>query len=67
MKQHYIIKHFMADFREHDSEFHKNRKCTSCGKVSLSVIAAYQHYGVKHGGLDMILRKKALLDGQQEA
>ena len=67
MKQHYIIKHFMADFREHDSEFHKNRKCISCGKVSLSVIAAYQHYGVKHGGLDMILRKKALLDGQQEA
>ena len=64
MKQHYIIKHFMADFREHDSEFHKNKKCNSCGKVSLSVIAAYQHYGVKHGGLDMILRKKALLDGQ---
>ena len=64
MKQHYIIKHFMADFREHDSEFHTKRKCNSCGKVSMSVIAAYQHYGVKHGGLDMILRKKALLDGQ---
>ena len=62
MKQHYIVKHFMADFREHDSEFHKNKKCTSCGKVSQSVIAAYQHYGVKHGGLDMILRRKALLD-----
>ena len=64
MKQHYIIKHFMADFREHDSEFHTNRKCNSRGKVSMSVKAAYQHFGVKHGGLDMILRKKALLDGQ---
>ena len=61
MKQHYITKHFMADFREYDSEFHKNKKCNACGKVSLSVIAAYQHYGVKHGGLDMILRRKVLL------
>ena len=65
MKQHYIIRHFLADFKKHDSEIHKKKKCNICGKVCSSVRSAYLHYGVKHGGLDKILRKKAMLDGKE--
>ena len=65
MKQHYIIRHFLADFKKHDSEIHKKKKCNICGKVCSSVRSVYLHYGVKHGGLDKILRKKAMLDGKE--
>ena len=65
MKQHYIMRHFLADFKKHDSEIHKKKKCNICGKVCSSVYSVYQHYGVKHGGLDKILRKKATLGGKE--
>ena len=37
MKQHYIMRHFLADFKKHDSEIHKKKKCNEEYKLKASL------------------------------